>query len=82
MRIDRTTLNRNMKPLAEAGLIAITLGKDLRTREIMLTQKGKAVVVSGWELWGEAQEAIKEYMGEEDMAKLKQLLSKLEGLVP
>ncbi|MBP2628423.1 MAG: transcriptional regulator, MarR family [Firmicutes bacterium] len=82
MRIDRTTLNRNMKPLADAGLIAIIPGKDSRTREIMLTQKGKDAVVLGWSLWGEAQNSIKEYMGEEDLVKLIQLLSKLEALVP
>ncbi|HMM19909.1 MAG TPA: MarR family winged helix-turn-helix transcriptional regulator [Selenomonadales bacterium] len=82
MRIDRTTLNRNMKPLADAGLIAINPGKDSRTREIMLTETGKAAVVSGWALWGEAQESLQEYMGEEDLAKLNQLLAKLEALVP
>lgn len=82
MRIDRTTLNRNMKPLADSGLIAINQGKDSRTREVMLTKKGKDAVALGWSLWGEAQRSIKEYMGEEDLTKLIQLLSKLEALVP
>jgi DNA-binding MarR family transcriptional regulator len=82
MRIDRTTLNRNMKPLADAGLIAINPGKDSRTREIVLTKAGKDAVVKGWALWGEAQASLKEYMGEEDLAKLVQLLSKLEAIVP
>lgn len=82
MRIDRTTLNRNMKPLADAGLITINPGKDSRTREIMLTETGKDAVVLGWSLWGEAQKSIKEYMGKEDLDKLIQLLSKLEALVP
>jgi len=82
MRIDRTTLNRNMKPLSDAGFIAINPGQDSRTREIMLTETGKVAVAKGWVLWGEAQKSIKEYMGEEDLAKLVQLLSKLEALVP
>ncbi|MDP4127951.1 MAG: MarR family winged helix-turn-helix transcriptional regulator [Bacillota bacterium] len=82
MRIDRTTLNRNMKPLADVGLIAINPGKDSRTREIKLTKMGNDAVVSGWALWGEAQESIKEYMGEDDLIRLKQLLSKIEALVP
>lgn len=80
MRIDRTTLNRNMKPLADAGLIEINPGKDSRTKEIILTEKGKAAVGLGWRLWGEAQKSIKEYLGEEDLAKLKQLLAKVEAL--
>ena len=82
MRIDRTTLNRNMKPLSDAELITINPGKDSRTREIKLTKAGKDVVVKGWALWGEAQSSLKEYMGEEDLVKLVQLLSKLEAIVP
>jgi len=82
MRIDRTTLNRNMKPLSDTGLIAINPGKDSRTREIKLTKAGKDAVVKGWALWGEAQSSLKEYMGEEDLVKLVQLLSKLEAIVP
>lgn len=82
MRIDRTTLNRNMKPMIKDGYINVTPGKDSRTREIMLTETGKAAVVNGWALWREAQASIKEYMGEEDLAKLVQLLSKLEAIVP
>jgi DNA-binding MarR family transcriptional regulator len=82
IRIDRTTLNRNMKPLADAELIAISAGKDSRTRQVMLTEKGKDAVVKGGVLWDKAQESIREYMGGEDLAKLTQLLSKLEALVP
>lgn len=82
MRIDRTTLNRNMHPLTDAALLKISPGKDPRTREIMLTETGKAAAASGWKLWEEAQKSIKEYMGEEDLAKLNRLLSKLEALVP
>jgi len=82
MRIDRTTLNRNLKPMVDAGLIVINLGKDSRIREVRLTASGKDAVVKGWELWGEAQASLKEYMGEEDITKLVQLLSKLEALVP
>ena len=82
MRIDRTTLNRNLKPLTYAGLIVVTPGNDSRTREIVLSQKGKDAVVSGWSLWSEAQNSIEEYIGKEDLTKLMQLLSKLESIAP
>lgn len=82
MRIDRTTLNRNMKPLADAGLLAVTTGKDSRTRQVALTEAGRTAVRHAWSLWGKAQAAIKEYLGEDDLTKLTQLLSKLEALVP
>lgn len=80
-RIDRTTLNRNMKPLAEAGLIVIKPGKDSRTQQITLIDAGKAALAKGWALWEAAQESLKEYLGEENLSKLVQLLSRLEALV-
>lgn len=82
MRIDRTTLNRNMKPLAEAGLIIITPGKDSRTKQVALSEAGKTAAAEGWLLWGEAQASLQEYVGTEDLARLTELLSKLEALVP
>lgn len=82
MRIDRTTLNRNMKPLVKDGFIDVKQGKDSRTRQVMLTRKGKDATVRGWKLWGVAQASLKEYMGEENLAKLVELLSKLEALAP
>ncbi len=37
MRSDRTTLNRNMKTLVDAGMIIIKPSKDSRTRQVALT---------------------------------------------
>lgn len=82
LRIDRTTLNRNIKPLVEAGLITISPGQDSRTKQLALTSAGRKSSDQAWELWGNAQTALREYLGEEDSAKLTQLLSKLEALVP
>ncbi|WP_245693067.1 hypothetical protein [Sporomusa acidovorans] len=44
MRIDRTTLNRNIKPLIEAGFIEVNAGVDPRSRQILLTAEGKSVI--------------------------------------
>jgi hypothetical protein len=55
MRIDRTTLNRNMKPLVKVGLITLKPGQDSRTRQIQLTQAGKRLCGHTWGLWGEAR---------------------------
>lgn len=82
MRIDRTTLNRNMKPLLESGFITIVPGEDSRTRQITLTEAGKEASARAWALWGEAQTALGEYLGGEDLVKLVKLMSKLEALVP
>lgn len=82
LRIDRTTLNRNLKPLVEAGLITISPGRDSRTKQLALTSEGKESSDKAWERWGDAQTALRDYLGEEDMEKMTQLLSKLEALVP
>jgi DNA-binding MarR family transcriptional regulator len=82
LRIDRTTLNRNLKPLTEAGLITVRAGKDSRTRQVAPTEAGRAAAARAWALWGEAQAAMKEYLGEDDLVKLTELLSKLEALAP
>lgn len=48
MRIDRTTLNRNMKPLIEGELITVKTGKDVRTRQMRITEFGKIAVNQAW----------------------------------
>lgn len=82
VRIDRTTLNRNMKPLVDAGLIVISPGKDPRVKEVALSDAGKQATAKAWLLWEEAQGEIKEYLGEKDLATLVELLSRLEALMP
>jgi DNA-binding MarR family transcriptional regulator len=81
-RLDRTTLNRNLKPLTEAGFITIKPGQDSRTRQITLTEAGNKAMLEGCRLWGEAQESIKEYLGDEELIKFINLMAKLEALVP
>lgn len=82
MRIDRTTLNRNMKSLIDGGLISINPGKDPRTKQLILTEDGTATMIKAWKLWCQAQESVKMHLGEADLAILVNLLSKLEALVP
>ena len=82
MRIDRTTLNRNMKSLIDSDLISINPGKDPRTKQLILTEDGTATMIKAWNLWGEAQELVKMHLGEADLTILVNLLSKLEALVP
>ena len=82
MRIDRTTLNRNMKPLTEAGLITVSPGKDSRTRQVSLTDSGRQSHVQARTLWQEAQIALDVYLGQEDAARLVDLLNRLEALAP
>lgn len=81
MRIDRTTLNRNIKPLMNAGLITVNSGEDSRSKQVILTEKGKVVLDSAWSLWIEAQASLEEYFGVEELESLEKSLAKLEALM-
>ncbi|HWR09719.1 MarR family winged helix-turn-helix transcriptional regulator [Sporomusa sp.] len=82
MRIDRTTLNRNMKPLNEAGLIEVNSGQDPRSKEVALTKAGKLVLTNATVLWDQAQASLQEYLGEYDSRHFNHLIAKMEALVP
>lgn len=82
LRIDRTTLNRNMKPMIDAGFISVKPGQDTRTKIMVLTESGHTALEQALALWDEAQEALQEYMGKENLHMLIELLSKLEALAP
>ena len=81
LALDRTTLTRNLKVLAQGGLVAISAGEDKRERVVRLTEDGQAAFNRAMLLWQEAQAALVEKFGEarwrrmiEDMAELGTLL--------
>lgn len=82
MRIDRTTLNRNMKPLMDGELIQVKAGRDSRTKLVCITPSGAAAAATALDLWQEAQHSLHDYLGDDDLNKLTELLGKLEALVP
>lgn len=53
--LDRTTLNRNLKPLEGKGLISSGSGKDPRTRTLKLTNAGTKMLQNALPYWLEAQ---------------------------
>ncbi|HZK83873.1 MAG TPA: MarR family winged helix-turn-helix transcriptional regulator [Desulfosporosinus sp.] len=80
LRIDRTTLNRNMKPLMKVGLIMVNHGIDSRSRQVMLTEAGKDALVNTLALWSATQASLVEYLGEKELDVFEKSLSKLEAL--
>ena len=81
-RIDRTTLNRNLKPLEEGGYLQLQRGQDARRREAVLTSSGRQALQEAQRLWNEAQQTMADYLGKDDLQQLKSILSKLEAMVP
>lgn len=82
MRLDRTTLVRNLKSIEKRGFITDIALTGTRNRQLELTESGLEILERGEVLWIEAQNFLEQYLGEDDMNTLTGLLSKIEGLVP
>jgi len=77
--LNRTTLNRNLKPLERQGLIRTHPGEDQRTRILQLTQEGRSILKQALPLWLEAQSGVVETLGAR-IQRLADDLSQLEKL--
>jgi DNA-binding MarR family transcriptional regulator len=60
---ERTTLTRNLKPLTEAGWIALLPGPDARQRIVTITDAGRAKLKAAYPSWRAAQTAFEDLMG-------------------
>src|SRR5712691_5742466 len=59
LAMDRTTLTACLKPLARRGLVTVAIDDaDRRSRRLMLTPAGRAVLVSALPLWQQEHAAI------------------------
>jgi len=82
IRLDRTTIVRNLKSLEENDFIIDVATKGTRNRQLKLTDKGLEILEIATPLWIEAQKFAEKYLGKKDMDTLTGLLSKIEALVP
>lgn len=82
IRLDRTTLVRNLKPLEKSGLVEDISIKGTRNRQLKLTGKGFENYKYAEELWKKAQSFLEEYLGKDNIDTFTKLLSKIEALVP
>ena len=68
MALDRTTIGRNLRPLAQQGLLTLTPGNDQRTRVVMLTAQGQETLLRVLPQWERAQEHMVMGIGQEQVA--------------
>jgi len=73
LMMDRTTLNRNLKPLLRDGYIDIQESTDRRERKISITQEGQEVYEKGYKKWEEAQKEFEEVIGMDDWLAMNSL---------
>lgn len=76
--LDRTTLNRNLRPLEEAKLVAtVSDPKDRRVRRIQLTSAGRRKLEAAIPLWRQIQADSNERVGKAGWQALRPLLDSL-----
>ncbi|HKI96845.1 MAG TPA: MarR family winged helix-turn-helix transcriptional regulator [bacterium] len=75
---DRTTLTRNLAPLARKGWVRIVPGSDRREREVHVTDEGRAALRAAYPYWQAAQARVAEHLGG---ARLERLLADLQQAI-
>ena len=79
LRMDKSTLSRNLERMCKRGWLAVRPGEDNRTHVVGLTAKGTKLLQDAYPLWRKAQEEAARRMGDEGLAALKTLTKKLGG---
>ena len=74
MRLDASTLSRNLQPLVAQGWLTQGPGEDARSRLIEATDAGRAKRAEGQRAWKQAQLALNARLGPARVAALHGLL--------
>ncbi|MHB1205891.1 MAG: MarR family winged helix-turn-helix transcriptional regulator [Rhodospirillaceae bacterium] len=77
LAMDRTTLLRNLRPLAAAGFLQVAAGSGRRPDEISLTVSGRNTLTLAIRAWQTAQRQITQQLGGSHAAQLLQGLGRL-----
>lgn len=74
MRMDASTLTRNLKPLIDAGWVRMGQGEDQRSRLVHITDAGQAKREEAKQSWKTAQNELNARVGLERVAALHALI--------
>jgi DNA-binding MarR family transcriptional regulator len=81
MRLDASTLSRNLQPLVAQGFVTVGEGEDGRSRLVEATELGRAKRTEAQRAWKQAQLSLNARLGVERVAALHALLDDcLKGL--
>lgn len=81
MRIDASTLTRNLQPLVAQGWVRLEPGADARSRQVAATAAGRAKREQGQRAWKHAQLDLNRRLGAERVVALHALLDESMGLL-
>lgn len=74
MKIDASTLTRNLQPLVAAGWVEQGPGDDARSRSVVATEAGRAKRAEAQRAWKQAQLALNARLGNERVLALHALI--------
>lgn len=74
MKIEPSTLTRNLKPLIAAGWLSLDAGADGRSRLVSITDSGREKRQEAQRRWRVAQESVNQALGVERVIELHALL--------
>jgi DNA-binding MarR family transcriptional regulator len=78
LAMDRTTLTAALKALERRGLVATrTDAKDRRSRRLLLTQAGRALLAEAYIAWKKAHAQMEARLAAQDPERLRRSLAKL-----
>lgn len=81
LKVDASTLTRNLKPLLDAGWLVQSPGPDRRSRTISITDAGRTKWQLAREHWKRAQQRINGMLGEERVMALHSLIDESLNLL-
>ena len=80
LAMDESTLSRNVARMCARGWLRLEPGNDdRRSHQITVTEKGMALLGSGYPAWQKAQRQIIERLGPEGVTALKSVTRKLRA---
>lgn len=83
MKMEPSTLTRNLKPLIAAGWVALAAGPDGRSRSVAITASGRNKRIEAQRCWKVAQDGLTQVLGVQRVLALHALINEsLELLKP
>jgi DNA-binding MarR family transcriptional regulator len=81
IKVDPSTLSRNLRPLVGAGWIAMEPGPDARSRMVVATDAGRDKRQEAQRRWRVAQEQLNATLGTRRVLALHALIDECTGLL-
>ena len=81
MKVQASTLTRNLRPLIDAGWLELGPGADARSRLVSVTDAGREKRQEAQRRWRVAQEGINQTLGPRRVVQLHALIDECMGLL-